>query len=171
MFMPLRRLVMYLLLKQAGLNFDLIRVNNCMKLLVHCFALLMIVNFVSCTGSRKSIAIEEGWQLLGETKVNFVRDVDELDVTSYDKFTTIRFKVEEREVRLNNLKIYLDNGDILQPAIDDVLQPDQYSRDITISSEGRNIDKIQFRFRTTGNVLKGRANVLVFGKKYDPYRY
>jgi hypothetical protein len=125
----------------------------------------------SCSPARRSIAIEEGWQMLGEEKVNFVRDVDEIDVNIFEKFTAIRFKVEDREVRLNNLKIYLDNGDVLQPSIDDVIPADQYSRDIVISSEGRMIDKIQFRFRTTGNILKGRANILVFGKKHDPYRY
>ncbi len=142
-----------------------------MKILLHCMYLLMGFVMISCTTSRRSIAIEEGWQLLGETKVNFVRDVDEIDVSIFEKFTTIRFKVEDREVRLNNLKIYLDNGDILQPSVDDVIPADQYSRDITIGAEGRMIDKIEFRFRTTGNVLKGRANVLVFGKKYNPNTY
>jgi len=126
---------------------------------------------ISCASSRRSIAIEEGWDMLGEQKVNFVRDVDEIDISNTNRYTALRFKVEGREVRLNDLKLYLDNGDILQPSLDDVIAADQFSRDITISAEGRMIDKIQFRYRTTGNVFKGRANVLVFGKRYDPYRY
>jgi hypothetical protein len=142
-----------------------------MKIFLRNVYLLIGLVMVSCSTSRRSIAIEEGWQLLGETKVNFVRDVDEIDVNIFEKFTTIRFKVEDREVRLNNLKIFLDNGDILQPSIDDIIPADQFSRDITIGAEGRMIDKIQFRFRTTGNVLRGRANVLVFGKRYTPTGY
>jgi len=140
-------------------------------LLTNVLLFLFTVLVISCTSSRRSIAIEEGWDMLGEQKVNFVRDVDEIDISTTNRYTALRFKIEGREVRLNNLKLYLDNGDVLQPALDDVIGADQFSRDISISSEGRMIDKIQFRYRTTGNVLKGRANVLVFGKRYDPYRY
>jgi hypothetical protein len=38
-----------------------------------------------------------------------------------------------------------------------------------VGKEGRMIDKVEFTFRTTGNILKGRANIIVLGKKYDPY--
>ena len=142
-----------------------------MKLLLRNIYIITALLVLSCTTTRKSIAIESGWQLLGQSKVNFVRDVDEIDVNIFEKFTAIRFQIEDREVRLNNLKIYLDNGDILQPAIDEVIQAGQFSRDIHIATEGRMIDKIQFRYRTTGNVLRGRANVLVFGKRHEPNTY
>jgi hypothetical protein len=52
--------------------------------------------------------------------------------------------------------------------VDVVVPAGQYSRDIELSAEGRYIDKVSFTYRTTGNLLKGRANVLVFGKRYDP---
>ena len=130
-------------------------------------SLLVITTVTSCGTSRRSIAIEQGWELLGEEKVNFVRDNDAINVTSSNRFTHIKFRIEDREVRLNNLKITLENGDVLQPALDDVVAPDQYSRDILIANEGRLIREISFRYRTTGNVLQGRANVLVLGKRYD----
>lgn len=131
------------------------------------FGLLTIMVVASCGTSRRSIAIEEGWELLGEEKVNFVRDRDAINVTSSNRFTHIKFRIEEREVRLNDLKITLENGDVLQPALDDVVAADQYSRDILIANDGRLIREISFRYRTTGNVLQGRANVLVLGKRYD----
>lgn len=127
----------------------------------------LMAQLASCASSRRSIVIEEGWELLGQSKVNFVRDIDEIEIRNVNKFTLLRFRVEDREVRLNDLKIYLENGDVLQPALDDVIAADQYSRDITVATEGRIIDKIQFRYRTTGNILRGRAHVLVFGKRYD----
>ncbi len=122
---------------------------------------------VSCYSNRRSLAIEDGWDLLGEQKVNFVRDKDEIDVRSRGVYTDIRFKVEDREVRINDLKIYFQNGDKLEPAIDFVIGADQESRIIELSKDGRNIDKIEFKYRTTGNILQGRANVLVFGKRYN----
>ena len=124
--------------------------------------------FSSCFTTRRSIPIEEGWELLGENKVNFVRDTDELSVNSRNQFTDIRFRVEGRDVRINDLKIYFQNGDKLEPAIDLMIQADRESRIIELAKDGRIIDRIEFRYRTTGNILKGRANVLVYGKKYTP---
>lgn len=131
--------------------------------------ILMIINS-SCGPSRRSIAIEEGWDLLGEQKVNFVRDKDAVEVRSSYKFTAIRFKVEGHEIRLNAVKIYFQNGDKLEPALDDIVAADQYSREIELSQDGKFINRIEFRYRTMGaNVLKGRANVLVFGRRYLGY--
>jgi hypothetical protein len=122
----------------------------------------------SCGSSRRTIAIEEGWDLLGERKVDFVRDKDEIDVKAGNRYTALRFQVEDREVRLNDLRITFTNGDKLEPNVDVLIPAGKFSRDIELSAEGRYIDKISFTYRTTGNLLKGRANVLVFGKRYDP---
>ena len=129
--------------------------------------LFLVIAMVSCYSTRRSLAIEDGWDLLGEEKVNFVRDKDEIDVRSRGVYTDIRFKVEDREVRINDLKIYFQNGDKLEPSIDFVIGANQESRIIELSKDGRNIDKIEFRYRTTGNILQGRANILVFGKRYN----
>jgi hypothetical protein len=121
---------------------------------------------LSCTSTR-SIAIEEGWELLGEQKVNFLKDKDQILVVSRNEFIALRFKVEDRDIRLNYLKIYFRSGDILQPAIDEIINANQNSRIIELANEGRPIEKIEFKYHTIGTkYLGGRANVLVFGKKY-----
>lgn len=137
-------------------------------------ALMGIISLVflfSCSSSRRSIAIEEGWEMLGERKVGFVRDKDELTVTSRNLFTAIRFRVEDKDIHLSYLKIYFDNGDKLEPSIDDDIPAGQDSKIIELSRDGRYISKIEFKYRSTGSILEGRANVLVFGRKFDRYRY
>ncbi len=121
----------------------------------------------SCSSSRRSIPVEDGWELLGEEKVNFVRDKDEVVVVSQSLFTDIRFRVEDREVRIADLKISFQNGDKLEPSIDFVVMANQNSRNIELAADGRAISKIEFTYRTTGNMLKGRANVLIYGKRYN----
>ena len=140
-----------------------------MKLFTRHYAAIAFLLLISCSSSRRTLSVEEGWELIGETKVNFVRDKDEITVTSPNQFTAIRFKVEDRDIKLNELKVYFQNGDKLEPAVDELITADQYSRDIELSADGRYLNKIEFRYRTTGNVLKGRANVLVFGKKYKTW--
>ncbi len=141
------------------------KVNPMIKKILPVIAFLMIL-ISSCGPTRRSITIEEGWDLIGERKVNFVADKDIIDVYSTSKFTAIRFKVEGKEVRINELKIHLQNGDKLEPSLDDVIAADQYSKEILLSEDGKFVNRIEFRYRTTGNVLQGRANVLVFGKRY-----
>jgi hypothetical protein len=132
------------------------------------FAFSLLIT--SCSSSRKSIPVEQGWDLLGEQKVNFVRDRDAITVYNTNRYTAIRFKVENKEIILNDLKIVYENGDKLTPTISDKIGADQYSREIELGPEGKSIRTIEFKFRSTGNLLKGRANVLVYGKRYtQPY--
>lgn len=138
------------------------------KKIITAIIFLMIIN-MSCSPARRSLTIEEGWDLLGEKKVDFVKSTDVIEVHSSYKFTAIRFKIEKHEVRLNALKITFQNGDKLEPSLDDVLPADQYSREIELSPEGKFVNKIEFKYRTTGNIFKGRANLLVFGKRYAGY--
>ena len=141
--------------------------KNALSHLLLIFIVLSAVLISSCGASRKTMVVEEVWELLGERKVDFVRDKDELDITSENKYTAIVFYVRDRDVRLNEVKIYYQNGDKLEPTLDDVIPADQYSRVIEIDKEGRVLDKIEFRYRTTGNILKGRADVLVMGKRWN----
>lgn len=122
----------------------------------------------SCGNSRKTIAIEEGWDLLGESTVNFIRDKDEVKVTSSNRYTAIRFRVEDKNIRLKDLKIVFSSGDRLEPLLDDVIPAGENSRIIELSQEGKNISHIEFKYRSTGSLLSGRAKVLVFGRRY-PY--
>src|SRR5688572_26515016 len=94
---------------------------------------LIIFSMAACSSSRRSIGIEEGWELLSESKVNFVRDKDEINVDSRNQFTAIRFKVEERDIRLNDIKIYFENGDHLAPNIDDEIKAGEFSRIIELA--------------------------------------
>ncbi len=89
-----------------------------------------VITISSCFTTRRSIPLEEGWELLGEEKVNFVRDKDELIVSSRNQFTDIRFRIEGKEVRLHDLKIYFENGDKLEPAVDFIIPADRDSRNI-----------------------------------------
>ena len=144
------------------------KINLVIKKTFYAVIFLMIIN-ISCGPARRSIAIEEGWDLLAEKKVDFVRSTDVIEIHSSYKFTAIRFKIEKHEVRLTNLKIGFQNGDKLEPAMDDILPADQYSRQIELSPDGKFVNQLEFKYRTTGNVFKGRANLLVFGKRYTGF--
>src|SRR3982751_6686492 len=116
--------------------------------------LIAIMLVMSSCHSSRTVAIEEGWELLGDKKVNFVRDKDDIPVKSRNEFTSLRFSVEDRDIHLNDLKIYFANGDKLEPNVDDDIKAGESSRLIELGREGRSIDHIEFKYRTIGNILK-----------------
>jgi hypothetical protein len=128
------------------------------------FTLAAIIS--SCGSTRNSIAVEEGWELLGETKAGFIRETDVINVTSRNQFTAIRFKVEGHEIKLSDLSVYFESGDKLSPAVDEMIPAGHESRLIELALEGRTITKIEFKYRTNSSILKGKASILVFGKRY-----
>lgn len=130
---------------------------------------VLILGLTACGPSTRTLAIEEGWELIGEQRADFVKDNDEIMVNSTNLFTDIRIKVEKKNIILHSLKIVFPNGDKMEPAMGKVLAADQYSNTIHISATGKQIRSIQAKYRSTGNILKGRGNILIFGKKYTGY--
>src|SRR5437764_8179806 len=118
-----------------------------MKIFLKNFVLFITIVAVSillfsCVSSRRIMGLEEGWDLLGTAKVNFIKDKDEIPVRSRNMYTAIRFAVEDKDIHLSEVKIYLNNGDILQPALSDVIKAGEQSRVIDLAADGRMIDHI-----------------------------
>lgn len=132
--------------------------------------LLVAFLLSSCGSSQRIVGLEEGWELLGSAKVNFLRDKDVIEVKSSNMFTAIRFSVNDKDIHLNDLKIHLINGDIIQPAVSEEIPAGGQSRIIELAADGRTINKIEFKYRSRGSIFKGRADVFVMGRRYDPYR-
>lgn len=140
---------------------------NFTRLMFLFFSILLF----SCGSSKRVVGVEEGWEVLASNKVDFVKDKDEIEIKTREKYTAIRFRVEDRDVLIKELAIYFTNGDKLEPAIDETIKAGESSKYIELGSEGRYIDHIEFKYRTTGSLLKGRANILVLGKRYDYGHY
>ncbi|MEO8415713.1 MAG: hypothetical protein ABI472_18765 [Ginsengibacter sp.] len=129
----------------------------------------IIVMIVACSSSKKNIVTPQGWVVIGETKANFVRETDIVKVYSLDRFTDLRFRVEDRTLKISEMTIYFENGDKLTPKMEDVIEPDQYSRVINIADNGKRIDRLELKYRTTGSILKGRAKIIIIGKQYSGF--
>lgn len=145
----------------------MIRVTR--KVLFNALIGFSLAGATSCAPATRTLAVEEGWELIGEEKANFIRDRDEIMVNSTSLFTDIRIKVENKKLVLHNLKVVYPNGDKMQPAMPSTLNPNQYSSVIHISPTGKQLRSVEFKYRSTGNILKGRGRVLIFGKRYTGY--
>jgi len=141
------------------------------KIILLILLIASVQMLTSCGSSRRTVGLEQGWEVLGERKVNFIRDKDVTEVRSRTPYTAIRFSVEDKDVRISDLRIEFDNGDKLTPAIDEVIKAGESSRIIELARDGRVINSIEFKYRSLGNVLQGRANVLITGRRLDVNRF
>ena len=105
--------------------------------------------------------------MLGETRAGFIRETDVINVNSRNQFTAIRFKVDGAAIKLSELGVYFESGDKLSPAVDESIAAGQESRLIELAADGRKITKIELKYRTVGSIIKKKASILVFGKRYS----
>lgn len=127
---------------------------------------LVIIFVASCSSTKKTVVTPAGWLVLGESKANFVREKEVIKVYSPDKYTDIQFRVDGRSIKISDMSVYFDNGDKLSPRVEETLEPGQYSKVINLADNGRKLDRIEFKYRTIGNITKGRARIVLMGKPY-----
>ncbi|MBK8699886.1 MAG: DUF2541 family protein [Saprospiraceae bacterium] len=104
------------------------------------------------------------WVLIGQKEANFGPDRDVLKVTGNDIFKAIKIKVVDAGLDMMDMDIYFENGEKMNVSIKKNFSQGEESRVIDLPGNRRRIDRISFLYDTKG-VFKGKANVLVYGKK------
>jgi hypothetical protein len=122
----------------------------------------------SCKPVTNIISEGEGWVLLGEEKVNHIRERDVISIRTQDTFTALRLYVKERKVTIQSMKIYLINGDILQPSLEKSISSNERSRIVEIAADGRQLDRIELRYRSEGSIFTKRGVIQLLGRRYNP---
>lgn len=122
------------------------------------FALFVV--FVSAT----AFTTYSKWVLIGQKEANYGPDRDVLKVTGNDIFKSIKIKVTDAGLDMMDMDIYFENGEKFNVAIRKNFKQGEESRVIDLPGNRRRIDRISFLYDTKG-IMKGKANVLVFGKR------
>ncbi|HMT00133.1 MAG TPA: DUF2541 family protein [Saprospiraceae bacterium] len=104
------------------------------------------------------------WVIIGQKEANYGPDRDVLKVTGNDIFKAIKIKVTDAGLDMMDMDIYFENGEKFNVAIRKNFKQGEESRVIDLPGNRRRIDRISFLYDTKG-IMKGKANVLVFGKK------
>jgi len=106
------------------------------------------------------------WRLIGSTQAGFSADHDTIVVRGpFDDFRRIKFKVTNAPLNLQRLVITYENGVPDKIDVRHNIPQGGESRQIDLPGAGkRRIRRIDFWYDTKG-ILKGRADVTVFGMK------
>ena len=106
------------------------------------------------------------WRVIGSTEAGFRADHDTIVVVGpFDNFRRIKFKVTDAGLNLQHLVVTYDNGAPDKLEVRQNIPQGGESRVIDLKGVGkRSIRRIDFWYDTKG-ILKGKANVTVFGMK------
>jgi accessory colonization factor AcfC len=106
------------------------------------------------------------WRVIGTTQADFKADHDAIVVAGpFDDFRKVKFKVTDAPLNLMHMVITYDNGVPDKIEVRENIAQGGESRVIDLKGAGkRSIRKIEFWYDTKG-ILKGKANITVFGMK------
>ncbi len=112
-----------------------------------------------------SFVILDEWRIIGERSVKFSSDKDVIRVGGNDWYTKLKIKVVDAPLHISNFDVIFENGERFDVALRNDIPQGGESRVIDLPGAERRIDRIEFRYKTTGKLRKGTANVIVFGRR------
>lgn len=111
------------------------------------------------------ISDKTGWHKIGETKVDFTKDRDEVMVMGADKFATMKFKVTDAPIDITDVEIFYESGDNQKVNLGYAIKAPGESRVIDLNGGERRIKKIVFMYKTIPNYKDKKAHVEIWGNK------
>ncbi len=104
------------------------------------------------------------WRIIGQIEANYGLDRDVMVIGGNDIYKAIKIKVVDAGLNMVDMDVYFENGEKMNVAIQKNFHQGEESRVIDFPGNRRRIEKITFLYDTKG-IFKGKANVIVFGKK------
>lgn len=111
------------------------------------------------------ISDKTGWHKIGETKVDFTKDHDEVAVMGADKFASMKFKVTDAPIDIISAEIFYESGDNQKVNLGYAIKSPGESKVIDLNGGERAIKKIVFNYKTIPNYKDKKAHVEIWGNK------
>ncbi len=128
---------------------------------------LLATTFFSFTIINKSNELNtEGiWKFIADKKVSWGVDHDVIYTGNInDDFRQLKLKVTDGPLKMYDMKVYFDNGEVQDVSIRFQIRQGGESKVIDLNGGQRHLSKIEFWYKTKG-FMKGRARIAVWGKK------
>ena len=128
------------------------------------FSLVIVTLFASGTAFLPAGKSVGDWFFLEDKKVGFGVDHDVIHFGNWkDDVRQIKLKVTDGPLRMYDMKIHFDNGDVQDVALRNKFNAGSESRVIDMNGGLRHLTKIEFWYETRG-YLRGRSRIAVWGR-------
>jgi hypothetical protein len=108
---------------------------------------------------------EPGWHKIGDITASFKNQTESIVVLGADEFTAIKLKVTDAPIHISRLQVFYESGDMEEIEVASELQKGSETRTVNLKYPGKDINKIQFAYRTVANNKGDKAEVELYGLK------
>lgn len=127
--------------------------------------LLAVVLFSFTPVKEENQSFDGAWKFIADKNVGWGVDHDVIHTGNIrDDFRQLKLRVTEGPLKMYDMKIHFDNGDVQDVQIRKILRKGTESRIIDLAGGLRHIAKIEFWYETKG-YSRGRARISVWGRK------
>ncbi len=127
--------------------------------------LAMAIVYGSANAQAVVVSDKTGWHKIGSRTIDFKNDKDEITVMGADKFSSIKFKVNDAPLNLQSVEVYYETGDKQDIAVNSPIGPTMESKSYDLNGGERNLKKIVFDYNTLPNIKDEKAEIEVWGLK------
>ncbi len=132
------------------------------QLIIVC--LLFSLSTLNCSTAQRPAARAD-WRFIADKWVNYGLDRDVILFGDLkDDFRQLKIRVTDAPLKIYDMKIHFDNGDVQDVSLKLLFRQGDESRVIDLNGGLRHLRKIEFWYETKG-VRKGKARVAVWGKR------
>jgi hypothetical protein len=127
--------------------------------------LVAVVSLFSFTAHKQTVATTSPWQFIADKWVSWGVDHDVIVFGNLkDDFRQLKLKVTDGPLKMYDMKVHFDNGEMQDVSIRNTIRQGGESRVIDLNGGLRHLSKIEFWYETKG-FIHGKARVAVWGKK------
>jgi hypothetical protein len=127
--------------------------------------LAMAIVYGSANAQAVVVSDKTGWHKIGSRTIDFKNEKDEITVMGADKFSSIKFKVNDAPLNLQSVEVYYETGDKQDIAVNSPIGPTMESKSYDLNGGERNLKKIVFDYNTLPNIKDEKAEIEVWGLK------
>lgn len=126
--------------------------------------LLMLTGLFSLNSMSSAIA-QGDWKFIADKTVNYGVDRDVIHLGDFrDDFRQLKLRVTDAPLRMFDMKIHFDNGDVQNVELRAVIPQGGESRVIDLEGGLRHIQKIEFWYKPGAKGRRGTSRVAVWGR-------
>jgi hypothetical protein len=126
---------------------------------------IMALALISFSPLSKDDTIAAPWKFIADKWVGWNVDHDVIHTGNInDDFRQLRLRVTDGPLKVYDMKVHFDNGEVQDVPLRVLIPKGRYSRIIDLNGGLRHISKIEFWYETKG-FAKGKARVAVWGRK------
>ncbi|RAV99992.1 DUF2541 family protein [Pseudochryseolinea flava] len=108
---------------------------------------------------------EKGWQHIGQVSASFKSQTESIEVIGADEFTSIKIKVSEAPLHIDQLKVVYESGAIEEINVRSQINEGTETRVINLKHPDRDIARVTFTYHTVANSKGEKADVQLYGLK------